>query len=148
MGLKPTDPGPTLQPRTARGPAVTRYITLAREPARERPAEAAGAREYKTSLVFALASGPGQLFKALSAFALRDIDMTKIESRPMKGVPILSSSDGLAQFNYLFYVDVLANESDRRAQNALRHLKEVAPFVKILGSYPTNIEGAAFATAQ
>ena len=74
--------------------------------------------------------------------------MTKIESRPMKGVPILSSDDGLAQFNYLFYVDVLANESDRRAQNALRHLKEVAPFVKILGSYPTNIQGAAFATTQ
>lgn len=47
-------------------------------------------RAFKTSVVFSLNEGPGQLFKALSAFALRDIDMTKIESRPLRTNPLVS----------------------------------------------------------
>jgi len=46
-------------------------------------------RIFKTSVVFSLGEGPGQLFKALSAFALRDIDMTKIESRPLRTNPLV-----------------------------------------------------------
>lgn len=87
---------------------------------------------YKTSIVFSLNQGPGQLFKALSVFALRDIDMTKIESRPMRTNPILTvetaSIDGgvpagAQRFNYLFYVDFVGSLAEPRCQNALRHLQ-------------------------
>lgn len=50
-------------------------------------AQSSGQR-FKTSVVFSVMEGPGQLFKALSVFALRDLDMTKIESRPMRSNPV------------------------------------------------------------
>lgn len=52
------------------------------------PAARSGESLFKTSVVFSVSEGPGQLFKALSVFALRDLNMTKIESRPMKSNPI------------------------------------------------------------
>ncbi|HYH00756.1 MAG TPA: prephenate dehydratase [Terriglobales bacterium] len=79
----------------------------------------------KTSIAFALKNQPGALFRALSVFALRDIDLSKIESRPMRGRP----------WEYVFFVDFLRG-SDNAARNALRHLAEVAEFVKVLGIYP------------
>ena len=78
----------------------------------------------KTSIGFALKNLPGVLFKALSVFALRDIDLSKIESRPMRGRP----------WEYVFFVDILRGD-DEAARNALRHLAEIAEFVKILGVY-------------
>jgi prephenate dehydratase len=79
----------------------------------------------KTSIVFKLKNTPGALFKSLSVFALRDISLSKIESRPMRGRP----------WEYVFYVDFLRGD-DEPARNALRHLGEVAEFVKVLGIYP------------
>jgi prephenate dehydratase len=79
----------------------------------------------KTSLAFSLKNVPGALFKALSVFALRDISLSKIESRPMRGHP----------WEYVFFVDLLRG-SDEPARNALRHLAEIAEFVKVLGVYP------------
>lgn len=96
---------------------------------------------YKTSIAFSLAEGPGNLFKALSVFALRDIDMTKIQSRPLRSSPLVISRDGQRmQLNYLFYVDVLGSLSEERCQNALKHLQEIAPFLRVLGSYPADNE--------
>jgi prephenate dehydratase len=78
----------------------------------------------KTSIAFHVKNTPGVLFKSLSVFALRDISLSKIESRPMRGRP----------WEYVFYVDFLRGD-DEAAQNALRHLGEVAEFVKVLGIY-------------
>lgn len=80
----------------------------------------------KTSIVVALPHQPGSLFKALSVFALRDLSLTKIESRPIHGRP----------WEYFFYIDFLGSAEEKQCKNALRHLEEIAEFVKILGSYP------------
>ena len=79
----------------------------------------------KTSIAFALKNVPGALFKALSVFALRDISLTKIESRPVKGRP----------WEYVFYADLLCGPTPEAA-NALRHLDEITEFAKVLGVYP------------
>jgi prephenate dehydratase len=79
----------------------------------------------KTSIAFVLKNLPGALYKALSVFALRDISLSKIESRPMRGRP----------WEYVFYADFLRGD-DLIARNALNHLGEVADLVKVLGIYP------------
>jgi arogenate/prephenate dehydratase len=79
----------------------------------------------KTTIVFALPSTPGALFKALSVFALRDINLTKLESRPMRGRP----------WEYLFYVEVDAPRSDLGCARALTHLAEFARWTRVLGTY-------------
>ena len=85
----------------------------------------AGRNADKTSLVFSLKNVSGSLFKALSVFALRDLDLSKIESRPVKGKP----------WEYRFYVDVLSGD-DQPMRLALKHLEEIAGMVKVLGVYP------------
>lgn len=93
---------------------------------RKRRAPAKVSRDAnKTSIAFHVKNVPGALFKSLSVFALRDISLSKIESRPMRGRP----------WEYVFYVDFLRGD-DEPARNALRHLGEVAEFVKVLGIYP------------
>jgi hypothetical protein len=72
---------------------VTRFVVLSRDPLVASDALTSAA-PYKTSIVFSLQEGPGMLFKALSVFALRDIDMTKIESRPMRANPLILSGGG------------------------------------------------------
>lgn len=76
--------------------------------------------------MFTTRNTPGALFRSLSAFALRDLNLTKIESRPLHGKP----------WEYLFYVDFLGRESEPRVKNALGHLAEIADFLRMLGSYP------------
>ena len=79
----------------------------------------------KTTIVFALPSTPGALFKALSVFALRDINLTKLESRPVRGTP----------WEYLFYVEIEARRDDLTCGRALMHLAEFAKWTRILGTY-------------
>ncbi len=90
----------------------------------------------KTSLAFALQNVPGALFKALSVFALRDISLSKIESRPIVGRP----------WEYVFFADINRGK-DEAAQNAIRHLGEIAEFVKVLGVYPAAIQPGLGKTA-
>ncbi len=99
----------------------TRFLCIRREP--DVPATVA-----KTSLVFTVRHQPGSLFKALSVFALRDIDLTKIESRPLAG----------RAFEYLFYVDIVGSQSSDVVKRALDHLAEYAAMLRVLGSYPRH----------
>ncbi|XP_039689789.1 arogenate dehydratase/prephenate dehydratase 1, chloroplastic isoform X4 [Medicago truncatula] len=116
---------------------VTRFLVLAREPiipGTDRP--------YKTSIVFSIEEGPGVLFKALSVFSMRNINLAKIESRPLKQRPLRvvdDSNEGSAKyFDYLFYIDFEASMAEPRAQNALGQLQEIARFLRVLGCYPMD----------
>jgi prephenate dehydratase len=105
----------------------TRFFLLRRpEYARRHPVRAPRNAAWKTSLVFSTRNIPGALFRALSAFALRDLNLTKIESRPLRGKP----------WEYLFYLEFLERADSPVAQNALNHLRELADFLRVLGCYP------------
>ena len=105
----------------------TRFFLLRTpEYARKHPVRASKVNQWKTSIAFSTRNVPGALFRALSAFALRDLNLTKIESRPLRGKP----------WEYLFYVDFLGRTDAPNAINALNHLRESADFVRVLGCYP------------
>lgn len=117
---------------------VTRFVMLAREPIIPRTD-----RPFKTSIVFAHDKGTSVLFKVLSAFAFRNISLTKIESRPHRNRPIRLVDDanvGTAKhFEYMFYVDFEASMAEVRAQNALAEVQEFTSFLRVLGSYPMDM---------
>lgn len=117
---------------------VTRFVMLAREPIIPRTD-----RPFKTSIVFAHEKGTSVLFKVLSAFAFRNISLTKIESRPHRNRPIRLVDDanvGTAKhFEYMFYVDFEASMAEVRAQNALAEVQEFTSFLRVLGSYPMDM---------
>jgi prephenate dehydratase len=100
---------------------ITRFLILSKKPAAPR----ATSESLKTSVVFSLKNMPGALFRSLSVFALRDIDLVKIESRPVHGRP----------FEYLFYLDFEGGSNQQRQANALNHLNEITVFMRVLGSY-------------
>jgi len=83
------------------------------------------AKANKVSIVFSTKNSPGVLYKCLSVFALRDIDLTKMESRPLRGRP----------FEYFFYLDFRGNVEEDRCAKALAHLAEVTNFLRVLGCY-------------
>ena len=85
-------------------------------------------RRWKTSIVFRVENKPGALFRALGAFALLDVDLSKIESRPVQGRP----------WEYAFYLDVVGKSDDPLVARGLRNLGEMAEMVKVLGTYPTR----------
>ncbi len=100
----------------------TRFLLLARKPQRF-------TGKAKTSIVFSFRNQPGGLFKALSVFALRDIDLTKIESRPVRH----------STWRYYFYLDFAGSVADPNVRRALDHLGELTSFLKVLGSYPLTV---------
>ena len=79
----------------------------------------------KTSIIFAAKSVPGALYKVLKEFADRNINLTKIESRPTKSTP----------WEYHFYLDFEGHRTETKCQQALNSIKDKTIFVKILGSY-------------
>lgn len=103
----------------------TRFFLLERKSSRVRESATERRKPWKTSLVFSTKNIPGALFRALAALALRDLNLVKIESRPLRGKP----------WEYLFYLDLIGHREDSRVKNALAHLGEVADFIRVLGSY-------------
>jgi len=103
----------------------TRFFLLEPAGAKPRTIRGAGKRPWKTSLVFSIRNIPGALFRSLGALALRDINLVKIESRPLRGKP----------WEYLFYLDLWGHREDKVVRNALNHLGELADFLRVLGSY-------------
>jgi len=97
----------------------TKFLAVGREPAPYSQAS-------KTSLVFATRNVPGALYRALGAFANRQINLTKLESRPSRRRP----------WEYIFYVDFEGHLQDPACRDALEELKVHTTFLKILGSYP------------
>lgn len=100
----------------------TRFLMASRE-----PCPPPRGPDLKTSLAFTLDhAGPGSLFRALGAFALRDLDLARIESRPIPGAP----------WRYRFFLDIRAGAQDVKCMRALEHLGEMVTELSILGSYP------------
>jgi prephenate dehydratase len=97
---------------------ITRFLVVGRRALRDTVAD-------KTTIVFTVPNEPGSLFKALSVFALRGVDLTKLESRPIPGRP----------WEYLFYADLAAPRDQLSCARALAHLAEFAPTLRTLGSY-------------
>lgn len=100
----------------------TRFVMVAREPV-------IPTGQAKTSIVFSVDNVPGSLFKSMAVFALRDIDLTKIESRPLQG----------KRWQYFFYIDFAGSQHEERCRNALSHLQELTTFFRVLGSYPRGV---------
>ncbi len=96
----------------------TRFLLLSRT-------RKIAAGSNKVSIAFATRNVPGALFKCMGVFALRDINLTKMESRPLRGHP----------WEYFFYVDFTGSVRERKCQNALDQLAEVTSFLRVLGCY-------------
>jgi prephenate dehydratase len=103
---------------------TTRFLVVAKTPRFPPP----GARNVKTSVVFSTKNIPGALYKCMSVFALRDINLHKIESRPVHG----------RGFQYLFYLDFAGDARRAPQRNAIGHLQEMTTFYRLLGSYPAD----------
>ena len=97
----------------------TRFFVLART-------DASPTGKDRTSIVFATTHTPGSLHSALGELASRQINLTKIESRPIRGTP----------WEYNFFVDFDGHQSDRTVSEAINALRNSTAMLRILGSYP------------
>ncbi len=99
---------------------TTRFVVLSKK-------DHAKTGDDKTSIVFTIARDrPGGLYNILGEFAVRNINLTKIESRPSKK----------ALGDYFFFIDMQGHRMDKKVAQALKEIKRKVAFLKILGSYP------------
>jgi chorismate mutase/prephenate dehydratase len=107
----------------------TRFAVLGKQESRPTGAD-------KTSVLFSTDDRPGALFAALSPFARRGINLTKLESRPMKA----------QAWRYIFFVDLAGHVDDEAVKETLAELAGCCRFVKLLGSYPKAHDQEKFTT--
>lgn len=106
---------------------ITRFAIIQLDEGKDEPEITPSDQEpRKTTIVFRVPHTTGSLYHALSPFAQQGINLTKIESRPYRE----------QAFEYVFYVDFLEPESSTIHQETLVTLREMVPFLKVLGSYP------------
>ncbi|MDD7545839.1 prephenate dehydratase [Actinobacillus porcinus] len=103
---------------------ITRFIVIAREPLTVSPQISS-----KTLLLMTTSQKAGALVDALLVFKKYQINMTKLESRPIYGKP----------WEEMFYLEIEANIHNEATQQALNELKEYSAFLKVLGCYPSEI---------
>jgi prephenate dehydratase len=108
--------------------AVTRFVVVSRPG----PVPAATGADRTSLVAFLREDHPGALMELLTEFAVRGINLTRIESRP--------TGDGLGK--YCFSIDCEGHLDDARVGEALMGLRRVCAEVKFLGSYPRH-DGAA-----
>ncbi len=99
--------------------SFTRFLVIGRDPTQPTGND-------KTSLIFTVKDTPGALYQALRPFAERNLNLTKIESRPAR--------KGLG--DYVFFLDFQCHASDPRSKGALEELAIACSSIKVLGSYP------------
>jgi len=99
----------------------TRFFILSKE---DKPAMGCD----KTSLIFSVRDAPGSLYRILRIFAVRNINLTKIESRPERGQP----------WKYIFYLDFEGHRTEEKSRSALEEMEKRCLFIKVLGSYPRS----------
>jgi prephenate dehydratase len=106
----------------------TRFVWIARADAAEPVPSAAADGRWKTALVFwgAGSARPGWLVRCLAEFAAREVNLTRIESRPRR--------QGLGE--YMFFLDLEGRDSDPAVAAAVAGLRAHADFVRVLGSFP------------
>jgi chorismate mutase/prephenate dehydratase len=101
---------------------TTRFLVIGKQ-------DVAPSGTDKTSLVMTAPNIPGAMYELLKPFAKNGVSLTKLESRP----------SGTGLWEYVFYVDIEGHQSDSKVAEALLQLKQIAAFVKVLGSYPVAI---------
>ncbi len=113
LGLKVLAEGIESHPRN-----FTRFLVITRKSEQQRPAD-------KVSIVFDTENSPGALYKALECFSRHQINLTKLESRPIPGKP----------WEYMFYLDLVMPEEAGKLDSALTELAPQVPYFRELGRY-------------
>jgi prephenate dehydratase len=106
----------------------TRFLILARSDyhyKKKKDINKKDGQQYKTSIIFSIKHVPGALFGILGEFAKRNLNLTKVESRPTKETP----------WEYNFYVDFEGNVGDSKVKQVLKAIKGKTSYLKVLGSY-------------
>jgi chorismate mutase/prephenate dehydratase len=101
---------------------ITRFLVIGAR-------DSGSSGDDKTSLVFSVKDEPGILHRMLQPFARSRINLTKIESRPIKDKP----------WEYMFFVDFKGHKDEVQVKRAIRNLEKNCLFLKVLGSYPSGV---------
>lgn len=110
---------------------TTRFLVLGRE-------DCPACGQDKTSICFITAHQPGSLHRVLACLAQRQLNLTRIESRPVKGRP----------WEYIFFVDFEGHRLDPEVAAALQEVQGQVEYMRVMGSYPLAVAPRLAAAAS